>query len=71
MFASELASMDTPRIERYLAKAQECKHLATQVHDKMVKATYRGLAQQWRDFPSKSENSLGTPPQLPSLLPSA
>jgi hypothetical protein len=40
--------MDTPRIERYLAKAQECDRLAEQARDPMVKATYRDLVRQWR-----------------------
>jgi len=47
MFAREQASMDTPRIERYLAKAQECERLASGARDPMVKATYRDLVRQW------------------------
>jgi hypothetical protein len=47
VFARELVSMDTPRIERYLAKAQECERLASLARDPMVKRTYEDLVRQW------------------------
>jgi hypothetical protein len=50
MFARERASMDTPRIERYLAKAKECERLASEARNPMVKAMYLDLVRQWRDL---------------------
>jgi hypothetical protein len=49
--------MDTARIERYLAKADECERLAKQAYDSKVRLTYEDLARQWRYLPRKSENS--------------
>ncbi len=40
--------MDTARIERYMAKADECERLAKQAHDLKVRLTYEDLARQWR-----------------------
>ena len=38
------------RIERYLAKAQECERLAAQARDRMVKYTFEDIARQWREL---------------------
>jgi hypothetical protein len=42
--------MDTQLIERYLERAQECEQRASGARDPFVKATFRNLAQQWRDL---------------------
>jgi hypothetical protein len=46
----ELASMDTSRVERCLAKAQECERLAAQARDPGAKYTYNDIARQWREL---------------------
>jgi hypothetical protein len=41
---------DTSRVERCLAKAQECERLAAQARDPVAKYTYNDIARQWREI---------------------
>jgi hypothetical protein len=57
--------MDTPRTERYLAKAQECEQLAAWAGDRMVKYTFEELAQQWRDLAKQIRELTAGPNRTP------
>jgi hypothetical protein len=43
------------RADQYLEKAAECEHLAVSVREPQAQATFRDLANQWRDLAQQVE----------------
>jgi hypothetical protein len=45
----------TRRVDELIAKAVECERMATRTVDETTSATYRDMAEQWREIADQQE----------------